>query len=78
MPAKADWRVLRASGTRSGGGIGCWELSASGAAQRRNVGPPRRRLPAALRRMHHLMMEFYSLDDVGQSYDIAQREDVSQ
>ena len=26
-------------------------------------------------RMHHLMMEFYSLDDVGQSYDIAQRED---
>ena len=25
--------------------------------------------------MHHLMMEFYSLDDVGQSYDIAQRED---
>jgi 2,3-dihydroxybiphenyl 1,2-dioxygenase len=29
-------------------------------------------------RMHHLMMEFYSLDDVGQSYDIAQREDVSQ
>jgi hypothetical protein len=26
-------------------------------------------------RMHHLMMEFYSLDDVGQSYDLAQRED---
>ena len=26
-------------------------------------------------RMHHLLMEFYSLDDVGQSYDIAQRED---
>jgi 2,3-dihydroxybiphenyl 1,2-dioxygenase len=26
-------------------------------------------------RMHHLMMEFYSLDDVGRSYDIAQRED---
>ena len=26
-------------------------------------------------RMHHLMMEFYSFDDVGQSYDIAQRED---
>jgi 2,3-dihydroxybiphenyl 1,2-dioxygenase len=26
-------------------------------------------------RMHHLMMEFYSLDDVGQSYDIAQQED---
>lgn len=26
-------------------------------------------------RMHHLMMEFYSLDDVGQSYDIAQRDD---
>src|SRR5262249_52209120 len=25
-------------------------------------------------RMHHLMMEFYSLDDVGQSYDIAQQE----
>src|SRR5262249_26236379 len=23
-------------------------------------------------RMHHLMMEFYSLDDVGQSYDVAQ------
>lgn len=27
------------------------------------------------RRMHHLMMEFYSLDDVGQSYDLAQHED---
>lgn len=26
-------------------------------------------------RMHHLMTEFYSLDDVGQSYDIAQLED---
>src|ERR1700751_4650872 len=26
-------------------------------------------------RMHHLMMEFYSLDDVGQSYDLAQQED---
>lgn len=26
-------------------------------------------------RMHHLMMEFYSLDDVGQSYDMAQRDD---
>jgi len=26
-------------------------------------------------RMHHLMMEFYSLDDVGQSYDIAQKEE---
>ena len=26
-------------------------------------------------RMHHLMMEFYSLDDVGQSYDMAQSED---
>jgi hypothetical protein len=26
-------------------------------------------------RMHHLMMEFYSLDDVGQSYDIAQQQD---
>jgi catechol 2,3-dioxygenase-like lactoylglutathione lyase family enzyme len=26
-------------------------------------------------RMHHLMMEFYSLDDVGQSYDIAQQKD---
>jgi 2,3-dihydroxybiphenyl 1,2-dioxygenase len=26
-------------------------------------------------RMHHLMMEFFSLDDVGQSYDIAQNED---
>jgi 2,3-dihydroxybiphenyl 1,2-dioxygenase len=26
-------------------------------------------------RMHHLMMEFYSLDDVGQSYDLAQSED---
>jgi catechol 2,3-dioxygenase-like lactoylglutathione lyase family enzyme len=26
-------------------------------------------------RMHHLMMEFYSLDDVGQSYDIAEQED---
>lgn len=25
--------------------------------------------------MHHLMMEFYSLDDVGQSYDLAQQED---
>jgi hypothetical protein len=25
-------------------------------------------------RMHHLMMEFYSLDDVGQSYDIAQQQ----
>jgi 2,3-dihydroxybiphenyl 1,2-dioxygenase len=25
--------------------------------------------------MHHLMMEFYSLDDVGQSYDIAQQGD---
>ena len=25
--------------------------------------------------MHHLMMEFYSLDDVGQGYDIAQQED---
>ena len=25
-------------------------------------------------RMHHLMMEFYYLDDVGQSYDIAQQE----
>jgi hypothetical protein len=25
--------------------------------------------------MHHLMMEFCSLDDVGQSYDIAQQED---
>src|SRR5271157_4804538 len=25
--------------------------------------------------MHHLMMEFYSLDDVGQSYDIAQQKD---
>jgi 2,3-dihydroxybiphenyl 1,2-dioxygenase len=25
--------------------------------------------------MHHLMMEFYSLDDVGQSYDIAQQEE---
>lgn len=24
--------------------------------------------------MHHLMMEFYSLDDVGQSYDIAQQD----
>ena len=26
-------------------------------------------------RMHHLMMEFYSLDDVGQSYDIAQQKE---
>ena len=26
-------------------------------------------------RVHHLMMEFYSLDDVGQSYDLAQQED---
>jgi hypothetical protein len=26
-------------------------------------------------RIHHLMMEFYSLDDVGQSYDLAQQED---
>ena len=26
-------------------------------------------------RMHHLMMEFYSLDDVGQKYDLAQQED---
>jgi Glyoxalase/Bleomycin resistance protein/Dioxygenase superfamily len=25
--------------------------------------------------MHHLMMEFYSLDDVGQSYDLAHQED---
>jgi hypothetical protein len=25
--------------------------------------------------MHYLMVEFYSLDDVGQSYDTAQRED---
>jgi hypothetical protein len=24
--------------------------------------------------MHHLMMEFYSLDDVGQSYEIAEQE----
>jgi 2,3-dihydroxybiphenyl 1,2-dioxygenase len=27
------------------------------------------------RRMHHLMMEFFSLDDVGQSYDIAQQDE---
>jgi 2,3-dihydroxybiphenyl 1,2-dioxygenase len=26
-------------------------------------------------RMHHLMTEFYSLDDVGQSYDLAQQDD---
>jgi 2,3-dihydroxybiphenyl 1,2-dioxygenase len=26
-------------------------------------------------RMHHLMMEFYALDDVGQSYDIAQADE---
>ncbi len=26
-------------------------------------------------RMHHLLMEFYSLDDVGQSYDIAQQDE---
>jgi len=26
-------------------------------------------------RMHHLMMEFYSLDDVGQSYDLARQQD---
>jgi hypothetical protein len=26
-------------------------------------------------RMHHLMMEYYSFDDLGQSYDIAQQED---